>query len=40
MAASEVESKIGGGNVAAAVGSFVILISVGWGAELLLCCPS
>lgn len=40
MAASEVESKMGSGNVAAAPVSFVILISVGWGVELLLRCPS
>ena len=39
LAASEVESKMESGNVAASV-SFVILISVGWGVELVLRCPS
>lgn len=39
LAASEVESKMGSGNVAASV-SFVILFSVRWGAELMLRCPS
>lgn len=39
IAAAEVESKMGTHHVAASV-SFVILISVGWGVELLLRSPS
>lgn len=38
LAASEVESKMGSGNVAASV-SFVILITVGWRVELVLRYP-